>query len=273
MQVSDTHFGTEQGAVVEALVALAKQQRPDVLVLSGDITQRARTAQFRAARAFVDRLGVPWLAVPGNHDIPLFDVWARMHRPYGRYSAAFGADLEPVHRTADLLLVGVNTTRPWRHKHGEVSALQVDRVARLVEHADPAQLRVVVVHQPIAVTLAKDKSNRLRGHAAALKRWAQAGVDIVMGGHIHLPYVMQLEDLARPLWAVQAGTAVSSRVRSGAPNSVNLLRWGVDAAPGCCSIEQWDYQVSDRAFGLVKVSEVRPERTRKKPGALASGFL
>ena len=261
LQISDTHFGTEQGAVVEALGALAHQQRPDVVVLSGDITQRARPAQFRAARAFVDRLGAPVLAVPGNHDIPLFDLWARLRSPYGRYSAAFGTDLEPVHRSAELLVVCVNTTRPWRHKDGEVSALQIDRVARLVEHADPAQLRVVVVHQPIAVTRAEDEPNRLRGHAAALQRWAEAGADLVMGGHIHLPYVMPLQGLARPLWVVQAGTAVSSRVRDGVPNSVNLLRWGADAAPGCCRIEQWDYKADDRAFRLAKVSEVRPDRT------------
>ena len=201
------------------------------------------------------------LAVPGNHDIPLFDLWARLRRPYGPYSAAFGTDLEPVHRSAELLVVCVNTTRPWRHKDGEVSALQIDRVARLVAQADPAQLRVVVVHQPVAVTRGEDEPNRLRGHAAALQRWAEAGADLVMGGHIHLPYVMLLQGLARPLWVVQAGTAVSSRVRDGVPNSVNLLRWGADAAPGYCRIEQWDYRDEDRAFRLAKASEVRPNRT------------
>ena len=261
LQISDTHFGTEQGAVVEALGVLAHQLRPDVVVLSGDITQRARPAQFRAARSFVDRLGAPVLAVPGNHDIPLFDLWARLRSPYGRYSAAFGADLEPVHRSAELLVVCINTTRPWRHKDGEISAMQIDRVARLVAQADPAQLRLVVVHQPIAVTRAEDEPNRLHGHAAALQPWAEAGADLVMGGHIHLPYVMPLQGLARPLWAVQAGTAVSSRVRDGAPNSVNLLRWGADAAPGRCRIEQWDYKADDRAFRLAKVSEIRPHRT------------
>jgi len=260
LQISDTHFGTEQEAVVEALSTLARQQRPDVLVLSGDITQRARPAQLRAARSFVDRLGAPVLAVPGNHDIPLFDLWARLRRPYGRYSAAFGKDLEPVHRSAELLVVCVNTTRPWRHKDGEVSALQIDRVARLIEQAEPAQLRVVVVHQPIAVTRAEDEPNRLRGHAAALQLWTEAGADLVMGGHIHLPYVIPLQVLARPLWVVQAGTAVSSRVRDCMPNSVTLLRWGADAAPGCCRIEQWDYQADDQAFRLAKVSEVRPDR-------------
>jgi 3',5'-cyclic AMP phosphodiesterase CpdA len=143
---------------------------------------------------------------------------------------------------------------------GEVSALQIDRVARLLERADPAQLRVVVVHQPIAVTRAEDVPNRLRGHAVALRRWAEAGADLVIGGHIHLPYVMPLQGLARPLWVVQAGTAVSSRVRDRAPNSVNLLRWGADATPGCCRIEQWDYRTDDRTFRLAKVSEVRPVR-------------
>jgi predicted MPP superfamily phosphohydrolase len=115
LQISDPHFGTQQAPVVEALVTLARQQKPHVLVLSGDITQRARPAQFRDARAFSDSLGVPVLAVPGNHDIPLLDVWARLRHPYARYSAAFGTDLEPVCRLPELLVVCVNTSRPWRH--------------------------------------------------------------------------------------------------------------------------------------------------------------
>jgi 3',5'-cyclic AMP phosphodiesterase CpdA len=260
LQISDTHFGTERPHVLEALVELAARQRPDVVVLSGDITQRARPAQFRAARAFVGRLGAPVLAVPGNHDIPLFALWARLRRPYARYIAAFGEDLEPLHRSPDVLVVCVNTTRAWRHKHGEISSLQVDRVCRLLEDARPAQLRVVVVHQPVAVTLAEDLPNRVRGHAAALQRWAAAGADLVMGGHIHLPYVIALQDMARPIWAVQAGTAVSSRVRKEVPNSVNLLRWGEASSSACCRIEQWDFSADLRAFVRVKVSEVRPAR-------------
>jgi 3',5'-cyclic AMP phosphodiesterase CpdA len=261
LQISDTHFGTEQAPVVQALSALAHQQRPDVIVLSGDITQRARPAQFAAARAFTQSLGSPLLAVPGNHDIPLFDVWARLRHPYARYSAAFGQDLEPVHRSADLLVVCVNTTRAWRHKHGEVSGPQIERVAALVQGAAPAQLRVVVVHQPVAVPRTQDEPDLLRGHAAALHRWAATGADIVMGGHIHLPFVMALPGGARPMWAVQAGTAVSSRVRAGVPNSVNLLRWGADSQPGCCQVEQWDYSAESAAFVRAKVSEVRPART------------
>jgi predicted MPP superfamily phosphohydrolase len=137
LQISDTHFGTEQPQVVEALVALAAQQRPEVVVLSGDVTQRARPPPFRAAKVFVDRLGAPVLTIPGNHDIALFDLWARLTRPYARYAKVFGAHLEPVHSSPDLLVVGVNTTRKWRHKNGELSKAQIDRVAKLLTAASP----------------------------------------------------------------------------------------------------------------------------------------
>lgn len=260
LQVSDTHFGTEQPAVAEALVALSRQQRPDLVVLSGDITQRARRAQFRAARAFMDRLGAPFVAIPGNHDLPLFDLWTRLRMPYARHTEAFGAELEPVHSSPGLFVVCINTTRPWRHTHGEVSAAQIERVAELMAGASEDQLRVVVVHQPAAVMRAEDASNLLRGHAAALLRWAAAGADVVMGGHIHLPYVLALPGLARPMWVVQAGTAVSTRVRRGVPNSVNLLRWGAHASDGCCLVEQWDFSAAEQAFVHAAVTKLRPAR-------------
>ena len=265
LHISDTHFGTEVPAVVEALVQLAGEQRPALVVLSGDITQRARPSQFRAARAFVDRLGAPVLAIPGNHDIPLFDLWARLQAPYANHIAAFGAELEPLHRSAELLVLGVNTTRAWRHKHGEVSGLQVERVARELEGASRAQLRVVVVHQPLAVVRAQDAVHRLRGHTEALRRWASAGADLVLGGHIHLPYISPSQDLTRPLWVVQAGTAVSSRVRPGVPQSVNLLRW--DAGAGSCLIERWDHSALEGRFvRSTTTTEVRPARALATTG-------
>jgi 3',5'-cyclic AMP phosphodiesterase CpdA len=257
LQVSDPHFGTERTPVVEALVALAAQLRPDLVVLSGDITQRARADQFSAARTAMDRLGAPLLALPGNHDIALFDLWSRFVRPYARYSAAFGPDLAPVFASHDLLVLGVNTTRARRHKDGEVSSEQIDAVARRLSRATPGQLRVVVVHQPIDVMRAEDLPNRLHNHTAAQQAWAAAGADIVMGGHIHLPYVMPLPGLARPMWAVQAGTAVSSRVRSGVPNSVNVLRWS--PAAGCVA-EQWDFSAAASAFVCVAGTPITPQR-------------
>jgi 3',5'-cyclic AMP phosphodiesterase CpdA len=261
LQISDTHFGTEQPPVVEAVVALAARQRPDLVVLSGDITQRARRDQFQRARAFVDRLGAPWIAIPGNHDIPLFNLYARFVQPYANHVEAFGEVLEPVHETASMLVLGVNTTRNHRHTVGEVSQAQVERVARRIANAGANQLRVVVVHQPVAVTQPSDVKNLLRGHDRALARWAAAGADVVLGGHIHLPYVIAPDGLARPLWVVQAGTAVSSRIRDGAPNSVNILRWSGDGDRFRCDIEQWNYAAGDAAFVLAKVTSVEPVRS------------
>ena len=272
LQISDPHFGTEQAQVVEALAALAAQQQPNIVVLSGDITQRARPAQFRAAKAFIDRLGTPLLSIPGNHDIALFDLWARLMRPYARYAEVFGANLEPAYYSQDLLVVGVNTTRAWRHKNGEVSRAQIDRVARLLTAASPQQLRVVAVHHPAAVIKAKDRPNLLRGHDAATRAWSAAGADLVMGGHIHLPYTLAVHGLARHLWVVQAGTAVSARTRSGAANSVNILRWGdacacvkgleaaADAGARVCVVEQWDFAHDEQIFVRTAVTSIHPQR-------------
>ena len=260
LQISDPHFGTERLPVVDALARLSLEQQPDLLVVSGDVTQRARRGQFQAARTFLERLGKPWLVIPGNHDIPLFDLRARVLRPYARHCEAFGPDLEPVHDSPALLVLGVNTTRWYRHQDGEVSLAQIDRVARRLRSAGAAQLRVVVVHQPVAVPQMNDVHNLLHRHALAIRDWAVAGCDIVMGGHIHLPYVAALPGLVHPMWAVQAGTAVSWRVRDGMPNSVNLLRWGGDAPAGMCLVERWDCNGTGPAFVRSAVVEIKPER-------------
>ena len=261
LHISDTHFGTEQQPVVEALRALARERRPDVLVFSGDMTQRARPAEFAAARRLCDELEITrMLALPGNHDIPLFDPFARLLRPFANYLEAFGPRLEPVLDTDDFLVIGVNTTRAARHKNGEVSQDQIHRVARELQGARPRQLRVVVTHQPAAVTRPKDEHDRLRGAEPALQTWSRAGADLVLGGHIHLPYVMDLvarpEPTSRPMWVVQAGTAVSSRLRHGTCNSVNLIHWlpmPIGQARHC-QIERCDYSAAEGWFATAEIT-------------------
>ena len=253
LQISDPHFGTEQTPVVQALLELARDHAPELVVLSGDITQRARRSQFSAARRFVDRLKPPaLLAIPGNHDIPLFNVAARIFAPYANYSRAFGENLEPVFEAAHLLVIGVNTTRPRRHKDGELSPEQIERVAQRLRRADAPQVRIVVVHQPVLAIRASDEDNLLDGHRQAVPAWAAAGGDIIMGGHIHLPYVRSLRstfsDLPREIWTVQAGTSVSSRIREGIANSVNLIRCDGAHSPRQCTVERWDYVAASGRF-------------------------
>lgn len=263
LQLSDPHFGTEQPAVVEALQRLVAKLVPDLVVLSGDITQRATAAQFEAASRFTSGLNAPVLAVPGNHDIPLLNLGLRMLAPYARHRRAFGAELEPSYETPELLVLGVNTTRAWRHKDGEVSAAQVERVAQRLRGAASGQLRIVVTHQPVAVTLERDQSNLLHGAGAAVRSWSEAGADLILGGHIHLPYVLALHELtpglARRVWAVQAGTALSSRVRHEAPNSVNLIRCEPQGQTRC-TVERWDWVAAARSFMAVSRHELRLER-------------
>ena len=265
LQISDMHFGTEQPDVMAALQALTRETKPDVLIVSGDITQRATTDQFSRARVFCDSLGVAQIAtLPGNHDIPLYNLFARLTRPYAAYQQAFGRALETELVTPALCLVTVNTTRWWRHKNGQVSTAQIDRVCQHLSRATPQQLRVVVVHQPVHVLRPQDEHDRLRGWQPAVRAWAAAGADIVMGGHIHLPYVCELSPsvsgLSRRMWCVQAGTAVSSRIRREAPNSVNLLEFSTDANGLRCWVERWDYQKAGGRFDLAHTSELNPQR-------------
>ena len=259
LQVSDPHFGTERAPVVEALVALSKELSPDLLVLSGDITQRARSAQFARAAAFVRTLAPPHLlAIPGNHDIPLFDVATRFLDPYRAYRKAFGDDLEPSFSAPDCLVLGVKTTRRYRHTDGEISEEQRERIAGKLREASPSQLRIVVVHQPVAVPRAAEVHNVAHGSDAAVRAWSEAGADLILAGHIHLPFVVALHEmmapLPRPLWAVNAGTAVSRRTRKDAGNSVNVLRTS-KAEPRVCTLEQWAFSAPNSAF--LRTSELR----------------
>jgi 3',5'-cyclic AMP phosphodiesterase CpdA len=197
------------------------------------------------------------LAIPGNHDIPLFQLGARCFSPYGRYKEAFGDDLEPVFESAEWLVVTVNTTRWYRHEDGVVSPAQVERVAARLAAASPSQLRVVVTHQPVMVTRQEDMSNRLHGRERAVARWSEAGLDLILGGHIHLPYVRSLHDAfsgcKRTAFAAQAGTAVSSRVRAGFPNSVNVVRLDMAGGTRACRVERWDYAAASKSFECAKV--------------------
>jgi 3',5'-cyclic AMP phosphodiesterase CpdA len=252
LQISDPHFGTEREPVAKALLSCARELKPDLLIVSGDITQRARTTQFERASSFVRELGASHvLVIPGNHDVPLFNVGARAFSPYAAYSRFFGTDLEPRFDASDCLVLGVNTTRRYRHVDGEVSSAQCERVATELRRASAAQLRLVVLHQPLAVPRAAEEKNVVHGRDRAVSAWAEAGADLVLSGHVHLPFVLPLHEafgLHRRLWAVSAGTAISSRIRYDAGNSINVIRTTGPASPRSAVVEQWNYRDTSSSF-------------------------
>lgn len=262
LHVSDTHFGTEQPHVVSALLALHAQQKPDLIIVSGDITQRARRSQFKAAKDFFAQLDTPKIIIPGNHDIPLFNLALRIAAPYANYASAFGHDLQPEFISDELFAIGVNTTRPQRHIDGEVSEEQIRYVCERLASAHAEQLKIVVTHQPVSVITASDETNLLHGFHEAIEAWGESGVDLILGGHIHLPYVRPLraEGLAQSTWAVQAGTALSSRVRGNVPNSVNIIRYDYSEAARDCCVEQWNYAADSARFDVALRTELELSR-------------
>jgi hypothetical protein len=166
-----------------------------------------------------------------------------------------------VFELAELLVIGVNTTRAYRHKDGEVSVQQVERVARRLELATPQQLRVVVTHQPVVAARANDITNLLHGREHAIERWSQAGADLILGGHIPLPYVSPLhvayKDLPRQMWAVQAGTSLSSRLRGTVPNSVNVIDYDASRTDARrVSVARWDFNEAYASFESVMQHEL-----------------
>jgi 3',5'-cyclic AMP phosphodiesterase CpdA len=262
LHISDTHFGTTQQPVVDALNRLVDEHRPDVIIHSGDVTQRALPSEFRAAKELMERHASPrWLVVPGNHDVPLWDPVGRLLWPDAAFTRGLGVASESEIDLPEVLVLGVNTTRRWRHKHGQVSKSQVGRVAARLARARPEQLRVVVTHQPVHVIAQRDRVNRLRGAERAVVEWSRAGADLLLGGHIHLPYVRPLHDgtfgVTRRTWVVQAGTALSTRIRGRHPNSLYLIRYDGGRA---CRIKRWDFDELVQEFRAAEGFELELER-------------
>ncbi len=265
VHMSDPHFGTEDAEVLAALRRLIDGIRPQCIMLSGDITQRARRSQFEAARAFCIGMPCPVIAIPGNHDIPLFNLLARVCWPYAGYQRVFGENLEPVWESETWRIVGINSTSPRRHKDGELDEATIQRACARLRAGDPTRLQIVALHHPLHAITEADRVNLAHGHHAALHAFADAGADLILSGHIHLAYVRplraQIPTLSRELWAVQAGTAISTRVRGTQPNSIHLIRAqpGEDQAGSPirgCSVEQWDHSASEQQFVHVRTTQI-----------------
>jgi DNA repair exonuclease SbcCD nuclease subunit len=250
--ISDPHFGTVDVPVRDALIAELRASAIDLVVLTGDITQRARRSQFREAREFLDALSPkPWIAIPGNHDIPLFDVITRFVRPYRLFHRFISSELEPLYEHDDVALMCVNATRRTRHKNGVLPEADVMRAAQRLSRL-PQPFRVIATHQPLAVTLDTEIHNLARGAVRALEHWIDAGADLFIGGHIHLPYctLAQTQRSARTAVVLQAGTAVSLRVRHGVPNSYNRLTFKASNGVRHMQLERCDYDAATKSFAM-----------------------
>jgi len=224
--LSDPHFGTIKDGVREGLLETLKELKPDLILLTGDITQRARTWQFREAKQFVENLKpIPTIAVPGNHDIPLFNTIARFLNPYFGFKNLFKDQLEKDFIYGDIVVKGLNSTSKWRQIQGDFNLARLDR--RLRENKAQAKVHIAAFHHPLDCAKQQDEKNLLQGRDQAIELFAHHQIDLIIGGHIHDPYVnlstQRYPNVNRSMVIGVAGTCLSSRTRAGAPNSFNLI--------------------------------------------------
>jgi len=236
LHISDLHFGPPFAPPVgRALLRIAPQLEPDVIVASGDFTQRAKAPQFAEARAFLDCLPkVPLVTVPGNHDVPLYRVFERIFAPYANYRRYISNELDCVLRLGGAVIVSLNTTSPLGSiTNGRIARWQLDFCERAFRDALPECARIVVAHHHFAPAPDYDNEHDvMRRGRQALDRFNAMKVDLILGGHLHRAYignsldVYPSKDRASGITIVQSGTTTSSRgrAREREKNSFNLIR-------------------------------------------------
>ena len=233
IHISDLHRGTHPDpALDDALVTLCHELRPELVIASGDLGNRGRRSELEQAKALLDRLPAPALAVPGNHDMPYTPV-ARATRPWEVFRSVFGTT-DPVFRSESVVVCGLNSARPWRHQGGRLGPHRLRRAAEVLADAPAGALRVVVCHHHLAsAPWRAARKFPLKHRNAVLRALADAGADVVLGGHIHQGSTAErhaFEALPaaerRPLvLATAPGYGRPRPHRLGEASGLNVLRW------------------------------------------------
>lgn len=230
--LSDVHFGHHDPIVVQGVEAFLAEKRPNLVVISGDLTQRARVEQYQLACEFMDRIerqGLPVLAVPGNHDVPLYDIMRRFVRPLNRYKRFIDDDLCPWFENDELQVLGINTARSFTFKDGSISHEQMSRIRESFAGGAHGKTRILVTHHPLFAMPLGDEGELTKvvnRHEDALLAVADAGVHILLAGHFHRSFSKSAREMvenAGPALVVQAGTATSTRLRGDEKQSFNWI--------------------------------------------------
>ena len=243
VQVSDIHFGGENREAVEAAAAWIVAAQPDLVVAAGDLTLDGKATEFEAAAKWLSRLPDPMIVVPGNHDTPFVgpgELFERFTRGWGRFKDRFGDEDGATWRAPGITVASLNSARiaqvRWNWSKGAVSHGQIRRVVRELEAAPAGDLRVVVCHHPLMEILGGPMTAKVRGGVDAANRFVQAGADVILSGHIHLPFVTAIPFGDGKTQAVGSGT-LSQRERGAAPG-FNVI----EIEPECLRVKALAYE-------------------------------
>ncbi|HEX8747675.1 MAG TPA: metallophosphoesterase family protein [Pyrinomonadaceae bacterium] len=227
VHLSDLHFGRVDYDVVEPLISTVNEMKPDVVAVSGDLTQRARSHQFAEARKFLDALPVPQIIVPGNHDVPLYNFVARFTQPLTKYRRHITNDLEPFYADDEVAILGINTARALTTKYGRINERQIEAIRTRMCSYKEEMTKIIVTHHPFDLPEGHDP-NELVGRAElAMQALASCGADVLLAGHLHVSHTGQTATRYKieghSALVISAGTATSTRAR-GETNSFNVVR-------------------------------------------------
>jgi 3',5'-cyclic AMP phosphodiesterase CpdA len=247
VHLSDLHFGRVNPAILPPLLEFIREAKPDLVAISGDLTQRARTAEFTAARDFLDAIPFPRIVVPGNHDVPLYNVFSRFVRRLDRYRRYITDDLAPFFSDDEIAVAGVNTARSFTFKDGRVSTAQIAALRTRLQKVTGGQTKIVVTHHPFDLP-AGAEGGRVVGRARqAMAALAECRVDLLLAGHFHIAHTgssaARFHIPGYSALVVSSGTSTSTRGR-GQPNSFNVIR----TAASRIGVECWAWQPARAQF-------------------------
>ena len=275
LHISDIHFGPPHvNEVSDGVLDLITRRQPDHVIISGDLTQRAKPHQFQQARAFVDRMPVPSLTVPGNHDVPLYRVWERGFAPYAAYRRYFSPELEPEFEDEEMLIIGLNSAHGLTVKDGRLTRATLRRAARRLAQAPSSVYKLIVVHHQLVPPPRYDNLRVLENAHEALDLFSRHGVDMVLSGHLHQAYITTSEAYQpsgrRPVLLVHSGTSTSNRGR-GSERLKNTCNW-IRLEDGEIEISQLEWRPQGPGFeqaGFVETSRHRYPRNNQPAFALS----
>lgn len=238
--LSDLHFNKINEHIAEELLSDLEVLQPDLVVISGDLTQRARRSQFEAARKYLQRIPFPKLVVPGNHDIPLYDVLRRFMAPLERYKRYISSDLSPEYIDQELAFFGINTARSLTWKNGGISFSQINHLQTRLCATPDRLLKAVVAHHPFIPPPGSPFTPLVKRAAKALSSLAMCDIELLLCGHLHVSYSGDVHThyvaIQHNILVIQSGTAVSTR-RRGQPNAYSFLT--IDGRNLTLSVRVW----------------------------------
>jgi 3',5'-cyclic AMP phosphodiesterase CpdA len=269
VHLSDLHFGRVDPALVDPCVEAVHATRPDVVVVSGDLTQRARTHQFVVAKQFLDRLPRPQIVIPGNHDVPLYDLVSRFARPFAKYKRIISSDLEPRYEDAEIALLGLNTAHGFTIEGGRATPAIIARVRERLCAVPEHVIKIIVTHHPFDLPSGVHEKHLLRGAVNAMAELVHCGTDIFLAGHIHLFHsglsTRRYKVPGNAALIIQAGTGLSTRTR-GEANTFNILRVSTTRL----QLQRCAWSAPDQRFTLIWTEHFHKTATGWAPESKAA---